>query len=44
MPRDHDIDLTAGSKPQVLSFGLHLPAADAESMRRANQFVSAINR
>ncbi|MCS0632599.1 hypothetical protein NX786_25005 [Telluria mixta] len=44
MPRDHDIDLTAGGKPRVLSFGLHFPAADAQSTKRANQFVSAINR
>jgi hypothetical protein len=43
-PVFYEVDLTAGSKPQVLLFGLHFPAADAQSTRRANQFVSAINR
>jgi hypothetical protein len=43
-PVFYEVDLTAGSKPRILSFGLHFPAADAESTRRANQFASAINR
>jgi hypothetical protein len=43
-PVFYEVDLTADSKPQVLSFGLHFPAADAQSTRRANQFVSAIQR
>jgi len=38
------VDLTADSKPQVLSFGLHLPAADAQSARRATRLISAIDR
>lgn len=43
-PVFYEVDLTADSKPQVLSFGLHFPAVDAQSTRRANQLVSAINR
>jgi hypothetical protein len=43
-PVFYEVDLTADSKPQVLSFGLHFPAADAQSTKRAMQRISDINR
>jgi phospholipid N-methyltransferase len=43
-PVFYEVDLTTDSKPQVLSLGLHFPAADAQSTKRANRLVSAINR
>lgn len=44
-PVFYELNLTAdGMPPKVLSFGLHLPANDAPSAKRANQLVSAINR
>lgn len=43
-PVFYEVHLTADSKPQVLSFALHVPAADAQSTRRAERLVSAINR
>lgn len=43
-PVFYEVDLTTGSKPRVLSFGLHFPAADAQSTRRANRLVGAIDR
>ncbi len=43
-PVFYEVDLTADSKPQVLSFGLHFPAADAPSTKRALQRISDINR
>ncbi|RFP20433.1 hypothetical protein D0T25_14635 [Duganella sp. BJB488] len=43
-PVFYELNLTAGSMPpKVLSFGLHLPANDAPSTKRADQLVSAIN-
>lgn len=44
-PVFYELNLTAdGKPPKILSFGLHLPATDAPSTKRANQLVSAINR
>ncbi|MCS0611240.1 hypothetical protein NX783_00600 [Massilia kyonggiensis] len=43
-PVFYEVDLTGESKPQVLSFALHLPAADAQSTKRAERLVSALAR
>lgn len=43
-PVFYEVDLTTDSKPQVLSFALHFPAADAPSAKRAMQRISDINR
>ena len=43
-PVFYEVDLTGDSKPQVLSFALHLPAADAQSTKRAERLVSALAR
>lgn len=41
----YEMNLTPdGMPPQILSFGLHFPAADAQSSQRANQLVGEINR
>ena len=41
----YELNLTAGNMPsRVLSFGVHFPATDAQSTKRANQLVNAINR
>ncbi|MYM24667.1 hypothetical protein GTP46_18685 [Duganella sp. FT135W] len=39
----YELNLTAdGMPPQILSFGLHLPTADTQSSKRANQLVNTI--
>lgn len=43
-PVFYEVELTTDSKPQVLSFGLHFPAADAQSTTRAARLISAIDR
>lgn len=44
-PVFYEVNLTADNKPpQVLSFGLHLPASDEQSTRRATRLMSVINR
>jgi len=43
-PGFYEVDLTADSKPQVLAFGMHFPAADAQSTKHAMQLISDINR
>jgi hypothetical protein len=44
-PVFYELNLTADNMPpKVLSFGLHFPATDAQSTKRANQLLSAINR
>ncbi len=43
-PVFYELNLTtAGASPQILSFGLHLPATDAQSSQRANQLSSALS-
>ena len=44
-PVFYELNLTADDTlPQVLSFGLHLPASDAQSTARANHLMSLISR
>lgn len=44
-PVFYELNLTPdGVPPQILSFGLHFPAADTRSSQRANQLVAAIKR
>jgi phospholipid N-methyltransferase len=44
-PVFYEVDLTAdGKPPQILSFGLHFPASDAQLTQRANQLIGLINR
>jgi hypothetical protein len=44
-PVFYELNLTSDNMPsKVLSFGLHFPVKDAQSTKRANQLVSAINR
>jgi hypothetical protein len=44
-PVFYEVNLTADSKPpQILSFGLHFPASDAQLTKRATQLISLINR
>lgn len=41
----YELNLTSDdTSPQVLSFGVHFPAADAQSTARANHLVSLIER
>jgi hypothetical protein len=44
-PVFYELNLTADdTPPQVLSFGVHFPASDAQSAARANHLMSLINR
>jgi hypothetical protein len=44
-PVFYELNLTADdTPPQVLSFGVHFPASDAQSTARANHIVSLIER
>lgn len=44
-PVFYELNLTSDdTSPQVLSFGVHFPAADAQSTARANHLVSLIER
>ncbi|WP_212592393.1 hypothetical protein, partial [Janthinobacterium sp. TND4EL3] len=44
-PVFYELNLTVDGVPaQILSFGLHFPATDTQSLKRANQLVTTINR
>ena len=44
-PVFYELNLTANNtRPQVLSFGVHFPASDAQSTERANHLVGFIER
>ena len=44
-PVFYELDLTTDNKPpQLLSFGLHFPASDTQSTKRAAKLVSDISR
>lgn len=44
-PVFYELNLTADGMPaQILSFGLHFPATNTQSLKRANQLVTTINR
>ena len=44
-PVFYELNLTADDAPlQVLSFGVHFPASDAQSTARANHLMSLISR
>jgi len=43
-PVFYELDLSADAKsPRILSFGLHLPAVDAQAVKRANKILATVN-